>query len=48
MLLYDGTRMTVGSINDAELDGSIRRGGRIGDIYRNLRSLREPLCLADS
>ena len=34
--------MTVGWINDAELDGSIRRGGRIGDIYRNLRSLREP------
>ncbi len=41
VLLYDGTRMTVGWMNDAELDESIRRGGRTGDLYRNLRSLRE-------
>lgn len=41
ILLYDGTRMTVGWMNDMELDSAIRQGGRIGNIYRNLRSLRD-------
>jgi FAD/FMN-containing dehydrogenase/Fe-S oxidoreductase len=41
VLLYDGTRMTVGWMNDAELEERARQGGRIGDIFRNLRSLRE-------
>ena len=40
ILLYDGTRMTVGWMNDAELDRRILQGGRIGDIYRYLKSLR--------
>ena len=41
VLLYDGTRMTVGWIDDGELDQRMRVGGRVGDIYRNLRSLRD-------
>ena len=41
ILLYDGTRMRVGWMNDAELDQHIARSGRTGDIYRNLRSLRD-------
>jgi FAD/FMN-containing dehydrogenase len=41
VLLYDGTRMTVGWMNDAEMEERIREGGRIADIYRKLRSLRE-------
>jgi FAD/FMN-containing dehydrogenase/Fe-S oxidoreductase len=41
ILLYDGTRMTVGWMTDAEMEREIRRRGRTGDIYRNLRSLRE-------
>ena len=41
VLLYDGTRMNVGWMNDAEMEQSIRQGGRTGDIYRHLKSLRE-------
>ncbi len=40
-LLYDGTRMRVGWTTDAEMDQTISRGGRIGDIYRYLKSLRD-------
>ncbi|HEY4676370.1 MAG TPA: FAD-linked oxidase C-terminal domain-containing protein [Candidatus Angelobacter sp.] len=41
ILLYDGTRMTVGWMDEAEMDRLIAQGGRIGDIYRYLKSLRE-------
>ncbi len=41
ILLYDGTRMTVGWMNDLEMNEKIRRGGREGDIYRKLKLLRE-------
>ena len=41
VLLYDGTRMTVGWMNEAEMDRLIAQGGRVGDIYRYLKSLRE-------
>jgi FAD/FMN-containing dehydrogenase/Fe-S oxidoreductase len=41
IVLYDGTRMTVGRTSDAELDALIRRGGRVGQIYAGLRSLRD-------
>ena len=40
ILLYDGTRMSVGWMDDAELDRRILQGGRIGGIYRYLKSLR--------
>ncbi len=40
ILLYDGTRMTVGWTNDAEMKSVIAAGGRKGDLYRNLLSLR--------
>ena len=40
ILLYDGTRMNVGWMDDAELDHSIAQGGRTGDIFRYLKSLR--------
>jgi FAD/FMN-containing dehydrogenase/Fe-S oxidoreductase len=40
VLLYDGTRMTVGWTNDTDLEQRIRQGGRAGDIYRFLKSLR--------
>jgi FAD/FMN-containing dehydrogenase/Fe-S oxidoreductase len=39
--LYDGTRMTVGRTSDAELDRLIRGGGRVGQIYSGLASLRD-------
>jgi len=41
VLLYDGTRMTVGWMTDSELEDRMRRGGREGDIYRYLKSLRD-------
>ncbi len=40
ILLYDGTRMTVGWMTEGDLEAKIRLGGREGQIYRNLRSLR--------
>jgi FAD/FMN-containing dehydrogenase/Fe-S oxidoreductase len=41
ILLYDGTRILVGWTNDAELDKHIANGGRRGEIYRQLKSLRD-------
>jgi FAD/FMN-containing dehydrogenase/Fe-S oxidoreductase len=40
VLLYDGTRLTLGWTTDDELEQRIRQGGRAGDIYRHLKSLR--------
>jgi FAD/FMN-containing dehydrogenase/Fe-S oxidoreductase len=39
--LYDGTRMTVGRTDPAQLDALIRAGGRIGKIYAGLASIRD-------
>ena len=41
LVLYDGTRMTVGRTSAAELDAAIRGGGRVGQIYAGLASLRD-------
>ncbi|HEX4036442.1 MAG TPA: FAD-linked oxidase C-terminal domain-containing protein [Acidobacteriaceae bacterium] len=41
ILLYDGTRMTVGWMTDAEMERKIAQGGREGEIYGRLRRLRE-------
>ena len=41
ILLYDGTRLTVGRTSEAELDRLIRGGGRVGQIYSGLASLRD-------
>jgi FAD/FMN-containing dehydrogenase/Fe-S oxidoreductase len=41
VLLYDGTRLTVGLTNDEELRRTIAAGGRRGEIYRRLRDLRD-------
>ena len=41
ILLYDGTRMTVGATNEEELECIIREGGRKGEIYRRLKELRD-------
>jgi FAD/FMN-containing dehydrogenase/Fe-S oxidoreductase len=40
VVLYDGTRMKVGWMTDADLEAEISRGGRTGDIFRYLKSLR--------
>ncbi|MGE3268594.1 MAG: FAD-binding and (Fe-S)-binding domain-containing protein, partial [Chloroflexota bacterium] len=41
ILLYDGTRLNVGKTSDDELAQIIRAGGRRGEIYHKLRSLRD-------
>ncbi len=41
ILLYDGTRMTVGPTTEHELERFIREGGRRGEIYGRLKALRD-------
>lgn len=41
ILLYDGTQMTVGWMDDKKLNVKIVNGGREGRIYSQLKSLRE-------
>jgi FAD/FMN-containing dehydrogenase/Fe-S oxidoreductase len=41
ILLYDGTRMTVGAASDEEISAIVARGGRRGQIYAGMRRLRE-------
>ena len=41
ILLYDGTRMTVGAASEDELERIIREGGRKGEIYERLKALRD-------
>ncbi len=41
ILLYDGTEMTVGATPENELDAIVHQGGRRGEIYGALRSIRD-------
>jgi FAD/FMN-containing dehydrogenase/Fe-S oxidoreductase len=41
ILLYDGTRMTVGPTNETELAFHIAAGGRTSQIYAELKRLRD-------
>lgn len=41
ILLYDGTEMTVGSTSDADLDSIVHQRGRRGEIYGQLRAIRD-------
>jgi FAD/FMN-containing dehydrogenase/Fe-S oxidoreductase len=41
IVLYDGTRMTVGRTSPAELEATIIAGGRTGEIYSRLARLRD-------
>ncbi|MGA8336502.1 MAG: FAD-linked oxidase C-terminal domain-containing protein [Solirubrobacteraceae bacterium] len=41
VLLYDGTRLRVGPTTDAGLEEIIAAGGRKGEIYKQLRDLRD-------
>jgi FAD/FMN-containing dehydrogenase/Fe-S oxidoreductase len=41
LLLYDGTRLTVGPTTEAELASHIAAGGRIGEIYATLKAIRD-------
>jgi FAD/FMN-containing dehydrogenase/Fe-S oxidoreductase len=41
VMLYDGTKMSVGKTSDAELEAVIAAGGRKGQIYAGLKSIRD-------
>ncbi len=41
IVLYDGTRMTVGRTSDDELEAIISAGGRRGQIYAGLKRIRD-------
>ena len=41
VLLYDGTRMTLGPVSDEALETAIAAGGRTGAIYAGLKRLRD-------
>jgi Fe-S oxidoreductase/FAD/FMN-containing dehydrogenase len=41
VLTYDGAQMHVGPTSDEELEAIVRAGGRHGQIYRDLRTLRD-------
>ncbi len=41
IVLYDGTRMKVGTTEEDELERIIAAGGRRGEIYRRLRDVRD-------
>ncbi len=41
VILYDGTRMTVGPTSAQELQAKINAGGRIGEIYSGLARIRD-------
>ncbi|MGH9693902.1 MAG: FAD-binding oxidoreductase, partial [Bryobacteraceae bacterium] len=41
ILTYDGARMTVGATSESELASIIRKGGRKGEIYAKLKSIRD-------
>jgi FAD/FMN-containing dehydrogenase/Fe-S oxidoreductase len=42
IILYDGTRLCLpSSVDDAQLEATIARGGREGEIYARLRDLRD-------
>ena len=41
VVLYDGTRMTVGATSPEELEAIIRAGGRRGEVYAGLKRLRD-------
>ncbi|HEU5458201.1 MAG TPA: FAD-linked oxidase C-terminal domain-containing protein [Terracidiphilus sp.] len=41
IVLYDGTRLTVGRTSEEQLEALIHSGGRIGQIYASLAQLRD-------
>ncbi|HLY41215.1 MAG TPA: FAD-binding and (Fe-S)-binding domain-containing protein [Terracidiphilus sp.] len=41
IVLYDGTRMTVGRTNAEQLKSLIQSGGRVGEIYAGLARIRD-------
>jgi FAD/FMN-containing dehydrogenase/Fe-S oxidoreductase len=41
LLLYDGTRLTVGPTTDEQIEQHIASGGRVGELYAGLKRIRD-------
>jgi len=41
VLTYDGVRLSVGQTSDAELESIIGAGGRLAEIYKGLKAIRD-------
>jgi FAD/FMN-containing dehydrogenase/Fe-S oxidoreductase len=41
VLLYDGTRLTLKEMSEAELDAAAAQGGRAGEVFARLKRLRD-------
>jgi FAD/FMN-containing dehydrogenase/Fe-S oxidoreductase len=41
VVLYDGTRLTVGATSPEQIDSLVRAGGRAGEIYSGLSRIRD-------
>lgn len=41
VLLYDGTRLTVGQTSEEEYAAILARGGRVAELYRGMRALTD-------
>jgi FAD/FMN-containing dehydrogenase/Fe-S oxidoreductase len=41
VILYDGTRLTVGPTSSEEIEARIKAGGRVGEIYGGLARIRD-------
>ena len=41
LLLYDGTRLEVSATSESELEQKIAAGGRVGELYAGLKSIRD-------
>ncbi|NOK10012.1 FAD-binding and (Fe-S)-binding domain-containing protein [Corallococcus exercitus] len=41
VLTYDGVRLRVGRTSDAELERLMREPGRVGELYRGMKALRD-------
>jgi len=39
VLLYDGTRLKLGPVTDADFDATVAAGGRIAELYQQLRDI---------
>ncbi len=48
VLLYDGTRMTLGPMSEPALEAAIAAGGRTGQIYAGLKRIRDSYASARS
>ena len=48
VVLYDGTQLTLGENSEADIDSTVRAGGRRSEIYQKLLGLRDQYAASNS